>query len=44
MNTVESVERETGMKFPINPRANPVPAGVVQILTLVENGYTLVRP
>jgi intracellular sulfur oxidation DsrE/DsrF family protein len=44
MNTVESVERETGMKFPMNPRANPVPAGVVQILTLVEQGYTLVRP
>lgn len=44
MNTVESVERETGMKFPINPRAHPVPAGVVQILMLVEHGYTLVRP
>jgi hypothetical protein len=44
MNTVESVERETGMKFPMNPRAHPVPAGAVQILILVENGYTLLRP
>jgi hypothetical protein len=44
MNTVESVERDTGMKFPMNPRAHPVPAGAVQILILVENGYTLIRP
>jgi uncharacterized protein len=44
MNTVETVERETGRRVPLNPNAKPVEAGVAQILALTEKGYTLVRP
>jgi uncharacterized protein len=44
MNTVETIERETGQRVPLNPNAQPVEAGVAQILTLTEKGYTLVRP
>ena len=44
MNTVETIERETGHKVPLNPKAKPVEAGVAQILALTEKGYTLVRP
>lgn len=44
MNTVNTVERETGHRVPLNPNAKPVEAGVAQILALTEKGYTLVRP
>jgi intracellular sulfur oxidation DsrE/DsrF family protein len=44
MNTVETVERETGHRVPLNPNARPVEAGVAQIIALAEKGYTLVRP
>jgi intracellular sulfur oxidation DsrE/DsrF family protein len=44
LNTVDTIERETGKRPPLNPKATPVQVGVEQILTLVENGYTLVRP
>lgn len=44
MNTVDTIERETGNKIPLNPRAKQVTAGVAQILALTEKGYTLVRP
>jgi len=44
MNTVETIERETGRRPQLNPNAVPVEAGVAQILALTENGYTLVRP
>ena len=44
MNTVETVERETGKHVNLNPKAVPVEAGVAQILVLTEKGYTLVRP
>jgi intracellular sulfur oxidation DsrE/DsrF family protein len=44
MNTVETVERETGKPVPINPRAHKVAAAVARILFLTEHGYTLVRP
>jgi hypothetical protein len=44
MNTVETVERETGKKVPINPRVHKVTAAVARILFLTEHGYTLVRP
>lgn len=44
MNTVDTIERETGHKIPINPKAKQVEAGVAQILALTEKGYTLVRP
>ena len=44
LNTIETIERETGKRPYINERARPVQAGVAQILSLVEKGYTLVRP
>jgi hypothetical protein len=44
MNTVETVERETGKQVPINPNAHRVAAAVARILFLTEHGYTLVRP
>ena len=44
LNTVDTVERETGKRPEIIPAAIPVQVGVGQILRLTENGYTLVRP
>jgi intracellular sulfur oxidation DsrE/DsrF family protein len=42
--TVDTIERETGHRLGIIPAAIPVQVGVGQILSLTENGYTLVRP
>jgi uncharacterized protein len=44
LNTVDTIERETGHRPDIITVATPVQVGVGQILTLTENGYTLVRP
>jgi intracellular sulfur oxidation DsrE/DsrF family protein len=44
LNTVETVERETGKRPEFIAAAIPVQVGVGQILALSENGYTLVRP
>ena len=44
LNTVDTIERETGRRPEIVPGATPVQVGVGQILFLTENGYTLVRP
>jgi intracellular sulfur oxidation DsrE/DsrF family protein len=44
LNTVDSIERETGKRPVIIPAAIPVQVGVGQILALTENGFTLVRP
>ncbi|KJC42560.1 hypothetical protein [Bradyrhizobium sp. LTSP857] len=44
LNTVETIERETGKRPEFIPAATPVQVGVGQILFLAENGYTLVRP
>src|SRR6202521_1422477 len=44
LNTVDTVERETGKRPDIIPAATPVQVGVGQILLLTENGYTLDRP
>ena len=44
LNTVDTVERETGHRPDIIAAATPVQVGVGQILALTENGYTLVRP
>ena len=44
LNTVDTIERETGKRPVILPGATPVQVGVGQILFLTENGYTLVRP
>jgi intracellular sulfur oxidation DsrE/DsrF family protein len=44
MNTVTTIERETGKPYKLNPLAAQVEAGVVRILNLAEHGYTTVRP
>src|SRR5450432_4016672 len=44
LNTVDTIERETGKRPDIIPVAIPVQVGVGQILSLTENGYALVRP
>ncbi|MCE4226479.1 hypothetical protein HCU64_22280 [Methylobacterium sp. C25] len=44
MNTVETIARETAKRPALNPHAIPVEAGVVQLMTLAEAGYVLVRP
>jgi uncharacterized protein len=44
LNTVHTVERETGKRPEFIAAATPVQVGVGQILALTENGYTLVRP
>jgi uncharacterized protein len=44
LNTVDTIERETGKRPDIIAAATAVQVGVGQILSLTENGYTLVRP
>jgi intracellular sulfur oxidation DsrE/DsrF family protein len=44
LNTVDTIERDTGKRPEFIPVAVPVQVGVGQILSLTENGYTLVRP
>ena len=44
LNTLDTIERETGKRPAIIPGAIPVQVGVGQILSLTENGFTLVRP
>ena len=44
MNTVTTIERDTGKSYPLNPLAQRVEAGVVRIMNLAEHGYTTVRP
>jgi intracellular sulfur oxidation DsrE/DsrF family protein len=44
VNTLDTIERETGKRPAVIPKAIPVQVGVGQILSLTENGYTLVRP
>ena len=44
LNTVDTLERDTGKRPEYIGAATPVQVGVAQILLLTENGYTLVRP
>lgn len=43
-NTLDTIERETGVRPKLNPHAVEVQVGVGQLLSLSENGYTIVRP
>lgn len=43
-NTLDTIERETGRRPKTNPNTKEVGTGVAQLMTLIENGYTLVRP
>lgn len=44
LNTVDTIERDTGKRPEFIAAATPVQVGVAQILFLTENGYTLVKP
>ena len=44
LNTVDTVERESGKRPEFIAVATPVQVGVGHILSLTENGFTLVRP
>ena len=44
LNTVDTIERDSGRRPEFIAAATPVQVGVAQILLLTENGYTLVRP
>ena len=44
LNTVDTIERETGKRPEFISAATPVQVGVAQILFLAESGYTVVRP
>jgi intracellular sulfur oxidation DsrE/DsrF family protein len=44
LNTVDTIERDTGKRPEYIAAATPVQVGVAQILFLIENGYTLVKP
>jgi intracellular sulfur oxidation DsrE/DsrF family protein len=44
LNTIDTLERESGKRPEFISAATPVQVGVAQILFLTENGYTLVRP
>ncbi len=44
VNTLDTIERDTGRRPEIMPGAIPVQVGVGRILALTENGFTLVRP
>lgn len=44
LNTLDTIERETGKRPEFIPAATPVQVGVGQILFLSANGYTVVRP
>ncbi|MBR0843659.1 hypothetical protein JQ607_25980 [Bradyrhizobium liaoningense] len=44
LNTVDTIERETGKRPEFIQAATPVQVGVGQILFLAEHGYTVVRP
>jgi intracellular sulfur oxidation DsrE/DsrF family protein len=44
LNTVDTIERETGKRPEFIQAATPVQVGVGQILFLAENGYAVVRP
>jgi intracellular sulfur oxidation DsrE/DsrF family protein len=44
LNTIDTLERESGKRPQFIAVATPVQVGVAQILHLTENGYTLVKP
>lgn len=43
-NTLAGMEKKAGKKIPLMSEATLVPSGVVQLITLQEDGYAYVRP
>lgn len=44
LNTIETIERETGKPFALSEHANAAQTDVPQIVPLAEQGYKLARP
>lgn len=44
LNTVAAIKRKTGKEPKLNKHSIKVAAGVVQIMDLVDKGYTLIKP
>lgn len=42
--TLEGMEKKAGEKMPLMAEATLVPSGVVELITLQEDGYAYVRP
>ena len=43
-NTLAGMEKKAGHDIPLMSEATVVPSGVVQLITLQEDGYAYVRP
>jgi len=43
-NTLDAMERKSGVRPKVNPLALPVPAGVAKLVDSVAEGFTLVKP
>lgn len=43
-NTIAAMGNQLGHAPALNPRASPVAAGVVRIMDLTDQGYTLIKP
>lgn len=43
-NTIDAMARREGIEIPIVANGERVHAGVVELMTLEENGWTIVRP
>jgi len=43
-NTLNKMQKKAGMDVPLISEATVVPSGVVQLITLQEQGYSYVRP
>jgi intracellular sulfur oxidation DsrE/DsrF family protein len=43
-NTIEAMKKKEGHDIPIVENAEHVPAGVVDLMTLNEKGWTIIRP
>jgi intracellular sulfur oxidation DsrE/DsrF family protein len=44
MNTIDTMERKTGKRPPLNEHTIPVQTGVAHVVERVRQGYVLVRP
>ena len=43
-NTIQGMKKREGKDIPIVPQAKIVPAGVVTLIELAEQGWVIVRP
>ena len=43
-NTIDSMAKKEGKEIPVVAMADHVPAGVVELIKLNEEGWTIIRP